>query len=513
VTTGYFSYISEIFQTVRWHDWLDIGIVAFLLYRCFVLFWGTLVFRAIIGVTLLWVFDLVANTLGMIVTSLILRGIGAIIVIIVVVIFRNEIRGVVVSTSPLNLFWGKPRRRRVFEYGSISEAIFALADKRVGALVVFTRTTRLDHLIQDGVRLDANFSRELLFSIFDHGSVLHDGAVIIDGSRIAVAAAFLPLTMQGSLPLQYGTRHRAALGLSDRSDAVIAVVSEERGEVSLACGSSLKKIADEEQLSGRLKELIEGETKRVGAAGTVKRTALDIAVKMSFLILAIVIWFFFAGEKESVISYTAPIEFRNLPKSFELMSISADRAEVQVAGSRRLIMQLKPEEIGLSLNLTNSKAGKNSYSLTRMNIAVPPGFNVIKINPHEITVVMEERETKTVEVITQWIGTLPEGKRLVSSRITPDRVAVFGAPSVLKAITSIKTEPIDLSGVEESDAIEAAIILPTASVSLAPGSPPRIRVDREIINTAQKPEKKKQKTGKAPRQETGSGGARPWSGT
>ncbi len=497
MASNYVSYISEIFQTVRWHDWLDIGIVAFLLYRCFVLFWGTLVFRAIIGVTLLWVFDLVANTLGMIVTSLILRGIGAIIVIIVVVIFRNEIRGVIVSTTPLNLFWGKPRRKRVFDYHSISEALFSLAEKRVGALVVFTRASNVDHLIQDGVRLDAHFSRELLFSVFDHGAVLHDGAVIMDGSRISIAAAFLPLTMQGSLPLKYGTRHRAALGLSERSDAVIAVVSEERGEVSLACGGSLSTVATPDQLSGRLRNLIEGEPRKSGAAGTVKRTVLDVAVKTSFLILAIVIWFFFAGEKESVISYTAPIEFRNLPKSLELMSVSDDRAEVQVAGSRRLILQLKPEEISLWLNLANSRPGKNSYALTRNNISVPPGFNVIKINPHEIAVVMEERETRTVEVIPQWEGTLPEDKKLVSFRLTPDRVEVFGAPSVLKAITNMKTEPIDLSGIEESDVIEAAIILPTASVSLAPGSPSRIRVEREIVDTAQKPEKKKQKSGKA----------------
>lgn len=494
---NYLLNVSDFFGTVRWHDWLDIGIVAFLLYRCFVLFWGTLVFRAIIGVTLLWVFDLIANTLGMIVTSLILRGIGAIIVIIVVVIFRNEIRGVVVSTSPLNLFWGKPRRRRFFDYQSISEAIFALAEKRVGALVVFTRTTNVDHLIQDGVRLDAHFSRELLFNIFECGTVLHDGAVIMNGSQIEVAAAFLPLTMQGSLPLQYGTRHRAALGLSERSDAVIAVVSEERGEVSLACGGSLKKVPDQERLSARLKELIEGETKKAGAAGTVKRTVLDIAVKISFLMLAIVIWFFFAGEKESVISYAAPIEFRNLPKGFELMSVSADRAEVQVAGSRRLILQLRPEDIGLWLDLGDSRAGKNAYALTRQNISVPPGFNVIKISPHELTVVMEERESKTVDVIPQWTGTVPEGKKMVSYRLIPERVMIFGAPSVLRAITIIKTEPIDLSSSEETDVIEVGIVLPATSVSLAPGSSPKIRVMWEIADTVDKQEKKKQKSGKS----------------
>src|SRR5210317_390791 len=99
----YLFNLTEFFETVKWHDWLDIFIVAFLIYRCFVLFWGTLVFRAIIVITLFWIFDLIATTLGLIVTSLILKGIGAIIVIIVIVIFRNEIRGVITNTNPLNL--------------------------------------------------------------------------------------------------------------------------------------------------------------------------------------------------------------------------------------------------------------------------------------------------------------------------------------------------------------------------------------------------------------------------
>ena len=128
----YLFNLTEVIETVKWHDWLDIFIVAFLLYRCFVLFWGTLVFRAIIVITLFWIFDLIATTLGLIVTSLILKGIGAIIVIIVIVIFRNEIRGVITNTNPLNLIWGKPRRKYIADYESISKAIFSLAENQAG---------------------------------------------------------------------------------------------------------------------------------------------------------------------------------------------------------------------------------------------------------------------------------------------------------------------------------------------------------------------------------------------
>jgi uncharacterized protein (TIGR00159 family) len=248
----YLFNLTEVIATVKWHDWLDIFIVAFLLYRCFVLFWGTLVFRAIIVITLFWIFDLIATTLGLIVTSLILKGIGAIIVIIVIVIFRNEIRGVITSTNPLNLIWGKPRRKYITDYESISKAIFSLAENRVGALLVFLRKNSLDHLVQDGVYLGAQFSRKLLFSIFDNKSALHDGAVIMDGSQIQKAATFLPLTMQELVPLQYGTRHRAALGLSERSDAVVVVVSEERGTVSVVRESIIKEITNPEPLSRML---------------------------------------------------------------------------------------------------------------------------------------------------------------------------------------------------------------------------------------------------------------------
>jgi len=489
----YFFNLSELFETVKWHDWVDILVVAFLLYRCFILFWGTLVFRAIIGITLLWLFDLIVTTLGLIVTSLILKGIGAIIVIIVIVVFRNEIRGVFSSTNPLNLFWGKPKRRRISDYQSIADAVFSLAEKRVGALLVFMRKNSLDNLIQDGIRIGATFSKELLFSIFDNKSALHDGAVIMDGSQIQIAAAFLPLTTQQPLPFYYGTRHRAALGLAERSDAVIVVVSEERGEVSLVKEESITRIEDQNKLASKLEGLLEKKIRKEKEGSKIWNLAQDLGIKTAFLVLGIFIWFFFAGEKESVISYTSPIEFRNLPKNLELLKISADKAEVQISGSRRLLLQLNPEQIGLSLNLENSKPGRNDFPLSNRNLSMPPGLNVVKINPNEVTVVMEERETKMVSIQPEWVGTLPDGKELLSFKITPDHITVIGVPSVLKGISSIKTEPIMLSAIKRSSAIETGIILPTTSVKLPTDSPKRVVVELEIRGKSEKPQLKKSK--------------------
>lgn len=489
----YLFNLTEFIETVKWHDWLDIFIVAFLIYRCFVLFWGTLVFRALMVITLFWIFDLIATNLGLIVTSLILKGIGAIIVIIVIVIFRNEIRGVITNTNPLNLVWGKPRRKHSADYQSIAKAIFSLAEKRVGALLVFLRRNSLSHLVQDGVYIGAQFSKELLFSIFDNKSALHDGAVIMDGSQIQTAATFLPLTMQQSIPLQYGSRHRAALGLSERSDAVVVVVSEERGTVSVVREGTIKESISPERLSMKLAKLLEGELKKEKSNGLLKQLGQDLGVKTAFLLLAIFVWFFFAGEKESLISFTTPIEFRNFPRNYELLSISADRAEIQISGSRRLLLQLKPDQIGLSLDMGDIKTGKNTFSLTRKNFSMPPGLDVMKISPNELTIAMEEKKNKSVPVLPQWRGELPAGKKLLSHKVLPESIVVTGTPSALKKITAIKTSPIDLSGIAGTETVEADVIISGTSVRYSPDSPKKVRVTLEIAEEKEREEKREGK--------------------
>jgi len=482
----YISNMLEFLETIKWRDSIDIMVIAFLLYRCFILFRGTMVLRAIIGVTLLWILTLLATISGLIVTSLILKGLGAIVVIVVIVVFRNEIRGVISSTNPLNLFFGKPRRRRVPDYGSISRALFALAEKRVGAIVVFGRKDNLEQLIQGGVRVGAVFSQELLFSIFDNKSPLHDGALIMEGIQIQIAAAFLPLTLQQALPIYYGSRHRAALGISERSDAVVVVVSEERGEVSLVKERTIEKIETPVKLSSYLENLLEGSAKKEGVSIRAKRFVQDVGVKIVFLVLALFIWVFFAGEKESFISYTFPIEFRDLPKNFELVKISAQKAEVQISGSRRLLLALKPEQVALSLDLKNSEAGKNSFPLTSKNLSIPPGLNVIKIEPDSVTVVMEERTTALVPVVADLVGTLPEGKEMLFYKVIPDKVTIVGAPSVLRGIFSVKTEPILLSSITESTTVEVGVIPSPASVKLSSESLTVVEVELVIKDKVKK---------------------------
>jgi YbbR domain-containing protein len=272
---------------------------------------------------------------------------------------------------------------------------------------------------------------------------------------------------------------------------VVVVVSEERGTVSMVREGSIKEITGPERLSVNLERLLEGEQKKEKSNGVLRKLGKDAGVKIGFVLLAIFIWFFFAGEKESLISFTTPIEFRNFPRNYELLSISADRAEVQISGSRRLLLQLKPDQIGLSLNMEEIKPGKNTFVLTRKNLSMPPGFDVVKIYPNELTVAMEEKKTKPLLVEPQWTGDLPEGKKLLSHKVLPESIVVIGTPPVLKELTSIKTEPIDLSSITGTETVEVNLVISGTAVRLSPDAPRKVKVSLEIGQEKESEKKKK----------------------
>jgi DNA integrity scanning protein DisA with diadenylate cyclase activity len=218
-----------------------------------------------------------ADQAGLILTAYVLQGIGAASLIVAVVIFRDEIRRGLGRASPLR--WWRERRRARRDgaaggdpppiWGALADGLFELARKRIGALVVVPRRDPIAEHVTGGVRIDAAISTPLLEAIFHTGSPVHDGAAVIDGERVGTCAAFLPLSSQPELPDRYGTRHRAAVGISERCDAIALCVSEQRGEISLAVGGKLvAQPASATALAQRVGELVaeaeEPERERVG---------------------------------------------------------------------------------------------------------------------------------------------------------------------------------------------------------------------------------------------------------
>lgn len=212
---------------------LDVALVSFIVYRALLIIRGTRAAPVLGGLTLLVVLYFLSRPFGLVTLSWILNNFLSQIILVVVVIFQDEIRRGLTKAVLQPIFGkaSKPLVEKTIE--EIAIACARLAHDRTGALIVIQRDVGLDEIVEEGELVDSEVSRKVIQSIFLKDSPLHDGAMVIEGTRIKAAGCVLPLSFNPDLDPALGTRHRAALGLSEKSDAIILVVSEENGAISL----------------------------------------------------------------------------------------------------------------------------------------------------------------------------------------------------------------------------------------------------------------------------------------
>ncbi len=242
---------------------VDLLLVGWLLSRLIKMVRGTRAMLLIKGIAVLIVATAASDFLSLNILHYILSSISTYGVILVIVIFQPELRRTLEqfgSTNITKLFDFEEQEESAID--AVVEAVYKMAETKTGALIVFEREMSLNDIIATGVKIDSNVSKELLENIFVVDTPLHDGAVIIKGGRIAAAAAILPLTSRDDLDREYGTRHRAALGLSEESDAIVIVVSEETGKVSLVIDGKIIRGLNEEILKNELTRRLERRTQR-----------------------------------------------------------------------------------------------------------------------------------------------------------------------------------------------------------------------------------------------------------
>ena len=249
-----------------WLDLIDILIVAFLIYQLLQFIRGTHAVQMALGALVLVLLYWLSQLLHLETVNWLLRTFMPYLVFGIIVVFQSEIRKVLaqLGKTPLPGVFGSPRTEEV-----IDEVVLAgttLAAQRTGAIVVIERDMGLRSYIETGIALDAYVTYDLLISIFNPGTPLHDGAVIIQGNRVAAAACFLPLTVNPQLSRELGSRHRAAIGVTEDTDALAVVVSEETGVISLVVGGRIRRELDGASLKSALLDALEVEQAPAPAA-------------------------------------------------------------------------------------------------------------------------------------------------------------------------------------------------------------------------------------------------------
>jgi len=250
------EYFGANFDPVR--DVIDILLVTIGIYWLLILIRGTRAFQILLGLLVLFAASVASEIFQLVTLRTLLENFVQYGVLIVIVLFQHDIRRALARVGR-GFFPSVALQRETQILEEVVRASQELARKRIGALMVLERETQLDDQIETGTTLDAAVNKELLVSIFNPYSPLHDGAIVVQNGRLAFAGCILPLTLREDLPDGVGTRHRAAVGLTEETDAVVVVVSEETGAMSVVLGGALVQGLDGPRLRGVLRDILNGE--------------------------------------------------------------------------------------------------------------------------------------------------------------------------------------------------------------------------------------------------------------
>ncbi|MFZ5758141.1 MAG: diadenylate cyclase [Thermodesulfobacteriota bacterium] len=442
---------------LQWRVLLDITLITLLLYSFYRTLRATGAWKIALGLTFAAGVALVARLLGLQGFEWIFSNFSQIAVLALLIIFQPEIRRILERT----FFLGHHHRRAEKKTETaeiIDQALFDLAERRWGALLVFPGEVPLQQWITEGVLLDALAGPQLLLSLFDTSSPGHDGAVIIQGERIDRFGVHLPLSVSNRLSKDLGTRHHAAMGLAEKTDALVFAVSEERGTVSAFLDGEMVRLTSR----GDVARLIAEHARRLETfAGTVVakkqnslRTIAEIGASFS---LAVLLWLTLiqSGTEIREMLFTVPIEYSKASKNIELIG-KQEEVKLLMEGPLATLRGVDPYQLRVQVDVSQLGPGRHRIDLSDATIVVPNKLRLLDIQPANFEVKIKKVEARKVPVSPQFIGTLPAGYRIGAMEIIPAAITIENAGH----IDSLTTQPIYLSGLAESTTVQSRLVVP-----------------------------------------------------
>ena len=467
--------IAFFLTSLRWQDVVDLLLNSFILFRFYVLFRGTILIRVITGFVMLWIAQRISTHFGLILTSWVLQAIIAAGALIIIIVFRTEIRSVLQVRDLKTIFWGVPRPAVQTPVEAVVASVYELAKRRIGALIVIPGAKVLDEMVQNGTAIDARISREMLISVFWPDNPLHDGAAILQDDRIIQAGAILPLSRREDLPSQYGTRHRAAAGLTEETDALVIVVSEETGRVAVARSGRLVSIEDNLSLARMLGEHT-GHTGDADEGAPPSQRLNYAAAAVVCLLLVGGLWFSFARGQETLMTLDVPIDYVKRDPSVEIIEASATSVRLDLSGSGPLIRSLRSEQVKMQVDLAGIKAGLNTIKLGPEMVRLPPGITLKKVTPAALELTLDAIGEKMVPVQVDWVGPARTDIRIVSAEVAPARIRLVGSKRLLSEIDTIYTQKVLLRDVGAGGSLQVGLVLGDSGLSIAPDASNRVTI-------------------------------------
>ena len=471
------DYFDNLFQVFRLADLADIAIIAALAYVVLIWFKKTTSRFVLIGIIILGVIYSVARFFNMYLTEYVFQGFFAILLIAMVIIFQEDLRRFFERLALWGIFKKQDKLTRAHEnIEALVRVTASLAQKRYGALIVLSGEGYLDRHVEGGTELNGTLSDPLLESLFDPHSIGHDGAVIIENGRVTKFGCHLPLSSNTKKLRNLGLRHTAALGLSERTDALCIVVSEERGSISIARDEQLRRLTNTDQLKTALEKFYQQQSPKATRTKVWLRWARENPLEKAVaVILACVLWLAFAYQTESIRrDFVIPLEYRNLQSNWIIEEPKTKEASITLTGSQQAFNLLNQQTLKIIVDMSTLKEGRQSLLLSRDLVRYPSNLSVVTIQPDQIRITAYQMVATDIPIKVETTGTTPPGIVVRSIEATPSTIQVMALPKKHKGLIA-KTEPINLSTITASTVVEPKIVFPS-DIQLANGKRPTVRV-------------------------------------
>jgi diadenylate cyclase len=472
--------LLSLFEDLRRHfrivDAIDILLMWVIVYSVLLWFQATASRRVLVGFSVLTGVYFAARAFGMQLTSMVFHAWFAVLVIVIVVVFQEDLRRMFERVAE----WGILRRRaRLIHQLPINadelvEAVFALAGKKTGALIAIKGLDPMRRHLNGGVVLGGKLSAPLLFSIFDSGSAGHDGAVIVRDEQISEFAAHLPVSKNQYEVAGRGTRHAAALGLSECCDALVIVVSEERGMVNVAEGGGLEEIETGSKLMARLERFYTAKFPQPEPGGWPRLVTRHGMLKVFALFLTILAWFALAYDPGMVQrNLVLPIEYRNLPDGLQLGASAPSDARVTLSGPESGFRYLEPNSMVISIDLGGvEEPGVEWVTITEEELSLPAKLSMDEVMPGALRLDLREQAPepsivqRAFDVPIEYRN-VPTGLQLEASAPSESHVKISGPESQFRLIDpksmviSIDLDEVTQAGFHWMPITEKALSLPS----------------------------------------------------